>query len=596
MAILVINMIPNSLSNETNRDSEPNLSVNPSNPLQLAASAFTPDPQASGNGPIFVSSNGGSTWDLNVVLPGGNRTVDVTLRFATSSNVLYGGILRLDNTNMDILRKANFLAPGNMDILVDRANEDQPYVEAATTNGGAGVQNDRVYVGHNDFNAPASMTATAEASLDAATAPPTANFTSDRLEVRTTCGQDGPSIRPAIHANGTVYGAFFRWTSCGSAPYTADVVVVRDDNWGSGSTPFTALVDPSDSNSGLLVATGVSIPWMSLLGTQRIGSQLAVAVDPTDSQRVYLAWADGTSGSNYTVHLRRSIDKGVTWSGDLRTIVSATNPGLAVSVRGIVGLLYQKLTSPSSGNRWETHLERSSDGFASPPTDLILANVPDNNGSYTGQNPIGDYACLISLGKDFYGTFAANNTPNNTNFPNNVIYQRNANFMTNTLLDTDGVTPVAASIDPFFFKVPDGDIITKIEIDIETGTIQGAGTNGRVYLGICGREFRLDKPGDQFRVGILDNFIIGMGSNIENPNSVNDIINSPNSYEIDTFLLDIFPKYIRFEPQGNDDNWNVSRVELRVTDDTNIVHNFDALISNGSIWLGENSGLLLGLS
>jgi Subtilase family len=141
-----------------------------------------------------------------------------------------------------------------------------------------------------------------------------------------------------------------------------------------------------------------------------------------------------------------------------------------------------------------------------------------------------------------------------------------------------------------------GNIITKIEIDIETGAIENAGTNGRVYFGICGREFRLDKPGDQFRVGILDNFVIGIGSNIENPNGVNDIINSPNSYEIDTYLLNIFPKYIRFEPQDNDDNWNVSRVELRVTDDTNIVHKFDALVSNGSIWLGENSGLLLGLT
>lgn len=141
-----------------------------------------------------------------------------------------------------------------------------------------------------------------------------------------------------------------------------------------------------------------------------------------------------------------------------------------------------------------------------------------------------------------------------------------------------------------------GNIITKIEIDVETGAIENAGTNGRVYLGICGREFRLDKPGDQFRVGILDNFTIGIGSNIENPNGINDIINSSNSYEIDTYLLNIFPKYIRFEPQDNDDNWNVSRVELRVTDDTSIVHKFDALVSNGSIWLGENSGLILGLT
>ena len=91
-----------------------------------------------------------------------------------------------------------------------------------------------------------------------------------------------------------------------------------------------------------------------------------------------------------------------------------------------------------------------------------------------------------------------------------------------------------------------GNIITKIEIDVETGAIERAGTNGRVYLGICGREFRLDKPGDQFRVGISDNFIIGIGSNIENPDGMNDIINSSNSYEIDTYLLNIFPKVHTF--------------------------------------------------
>ena len=153
MPVNVINMIPNSLSGETNRDSEPNVSVNPANPQQIAASAFTPDPASSGTGPIFVSTDGGNTWTLNVVLPGGNRTGDTSLRFATTSNVLYAGILRFDNSNMNILRKANFTAPGAMTVLVNRANEDQPWVEAASVLGGQGTGLDRVYVGHNDFNA-----------------------------------------------------------------------------------------------------------------------------------------------------------------------------------------------------------------------------------------------------------------------------------------------------------------------------------------------------------------------------------------------------------------------------------------------------------
>ena len=39
--VTVVNMIPLAQSGETNQDSEPNLAVNPANPLQVAGSAFT---------------------------------------------------------------------------------------------------------------------------------------------------------------------------------------------------------------------------------------------------------------------------------------------------------------------------------------------------------------------------------------------------------------------------------------------------------------------------------------------------------------------------------------------------------------------------
>ena len=40
--IKLVNMIPSSMSGETNQDSEPNIAVNPANPRQIAGSAFTP--------------------------------------------------------------------------------------------------------------------------------------------------------------------------------------------------------------------------------------------------------------------------------------------------------------------------------------------------------------------------------------------------------------------------------------------------------------------------------------------------------------------------------------------------------------------------
>ena len=449
MAITVRNIIPNFMSGETDRDSEPDITVNPVNPLEIAASSFGPFAGPSPS-PIFISTDGGNTWSQNFLLPGGSKTGDTSMRFGGNTSRLYIGILRSDNGHMNILRTADFTSPAPMDILIDRANEDQPFVQAATAMGGPGANQDRLFVGHNDFNA-SPKTASVDLSQNVATAAPPAGISSARLEVRGTSGQDGPSIRPAIHLDGTIYSAFFGWRTFGS-PNVSDVVVVRDNNWASSATPFRDLLDSGDGLAGQIVVAGVQIaPLSTTLGTQRIGSQLSIAVDPRDSQTVYLAWCDGATAATYTIHVRRSTDGGQTWTGDLRTITTATNCAIAINSHGKVGLLYQQLGNPGTGNRWRTHFEMSSDGFATAPTDLTLADVPDQNGTYGGNNPIGDYANVVAMGKDFYGIFSANNTPDNANFPNGVNYQRNADFVAKQLLNTDGVTPVGVSIDPFFF-------------------------------------------------------------------------------------------------------------------------------------------------
>ena len=87
MPVSVINMIPNSMSNETQRDAEPNITATFLDPTKIAASPFTPDPMGSGSAPIYISTDGGNTWTLNVCLPGGDKTGDTTLRFVGPSNV-----------------------------------------------------------------------------------------------------------------------------------------------------------------------------------------------------------------------------------------------------------------------------------------------------------------------------------------------------------------------------------------------------------------------------------------------------------------------------------------------------------------------------
>jgi hypothetical protein len=464
--ITVVNMIPNAQSGETNQDSEPNLAVDPANPARIVGSAFTPSTGfcPSNLAPVFVSTDAGGTWVLSCIIPSnaaGSGTGDITVRFAGSSGTLYAGILRFPGTFlMNVLRTSAILGPAAMTTVATRSPVDQPYIQATTIGG-----NDRVYVGDNSCCPPSSggRTAAIDQSLNAGVPAPA--FTTPNIDARTPAGQDGPPIRPALHPDGTVYAAFYHWTArtgnfSPNATITADVVVVRDDAGGAGPTPYTALVDGGDGLAGMRVVQGRTVPWANTsqpgFGQERfVGSNLSLAVDPRNSSTVYVAWADRV-GTDYTLHVRRSLDRGATWSDDLRTIPNATNPALAINSDGTVGFLYQQVIRFVTGSAiirfWVTRLERTDDEFTTIQ-DAVLANVPANAPAPAFLPYIGDYVHLLAVGRDFYGIFSANNTPDMANFPNGVTYQRNANFATKTLLGTNNQTPVSVSIDPFFFKV-----------------------------------------------------------------------------------------------------------------------------------------------
>jgi hypothetical protein len=90
-------------NDEILRDSEPNLAVNPNNPLQMAASAFTPDPLGGPNAPIYISIDGGRSWKLCAKLPFNypiTGTGDITLRFGTTSDMLYVAALKKTDTGL----------------------------------------------------------------------------------------------------------------------------------------------------------------------------------------------------------------------------------------------------------------------------------------------------------------------------------------------------------------------------------------------------------------------------------------------------------------------------------------------------------------
>jgi hypothetical protein len=463
--IHLVDIIPATNSGETNQDSEPSLSVNPLNTNQIVASAFTPGPFDTENNycprnlsPIYVSTDAGESWALNCIIPTYPSTFDITVRFGPQSGNLYAAILLNNSSNMVVLRTPNILGASPMQPLLQRTSYDQPYIEAAR-----GAKSEAIYVGENNccqVPVTGGKSANIDQSFDAGTSKP--NFNRAVIESRDASGFDLASVRTSIHqADNTVYGVFMGVPELADDQSTlGSVVVVRDDHGGNGTRPYTSLKDKDDKLSGAIVANKLPMP-PGPLGQQRLLSQshVSIAVDPrgVSNYPIYVAWVDRSGSGTCTLHIRRSNDKGQNWSQDLRTVQDATNPALAVNSDGIVAILYQQLVG---GQTWETHFEMSADEFVTVQELPALSKAPDASPVLQFEPYLGDYAHLQSIGRTFYGTFSANNTPDRNNFPflkdypDGLIYQREANFDTHVLSDSrNHVSTVAPSIDPFFVEV-----------------------------------------------------------------------------------------------------------------------------------------------
>ena len=101
--------------------------------------------------------------------------------------------------------------------------------------------------------------------------------------------------------------------------------------------------------------------------------------------------------------------------------------------------------------------------------------------------------------------------------------------------------------------------ITTIEVSITTGS---NGTLGAVYLGICGREFRLNRLGqNDFMQNNVSQFVLGDASHafaVANPDD-----NDPKKpMPLDSGDMELFPMYLRLA--GANLHWEVVAGTIQV--------------------------------
>jgi PLAT/LH2 domain-containing protein len=141
--------------------------------------------------------------------------------------------------------------------------------------------------------------------------------------------------------------------------------------------------------------------------------------------------------------------------------------------------------------------------------------------------------------------------------------------------------------------------ITRLEVTIQTGNRERAGTDGDVYLAIAGREFNLDSERDDFERGHVDEFLLGEeyqpGQGHAGFKQVrNRAENDPRQPQLDLADVDKFPVWIRLSPAGAYPGWLLESVDVKITIDSEpapLSSWIYVAILDGGLWLGKDSGL-----
>jgi len=448
----IVDIIPASNSAETDQNSEPSIGVNPVNPMQMFAGTFGDSVP-----PFFISTDGGTTWSIFGTLDHTDKSIAWK---ADGSAVLVASLFHNTTTSADtIFTHSATVTDSGFGAAINHYtgsnDNDQPWIRTGPSN--------HVYVGFNDDGVSGGKNASVNVSTDGGSSYTT--VTVDRVG-----GANGDSPATRIAVNGSrVYAIFNRYGSvvesdANGERFNSEIVVVRSDN--GGADDFMAL---GTLGNGVTIATPVSIftddeNTHLTLGQERIGSDIAIAVDPNNANHVVVVYGDapGPNDANLAqLVVRESIDGGATWNQKFTTPSSVRSalPGLAILPNGAIGLLYASYDPKT--NELSDHLLTTTDDFATT-NDITLARQTNSLPTANGDDPyIGDFFDLTSRGNTFYGIFSASNADDGTNAQfQNVTFNRHFTGTPGTssfrLTDATDETANAIpfSIDPFFFSYP----------------------------------------------------------------------------------------------------------------------------------------------
>ncbi|WP_406856126.1 hypothetical protein ABEG18_00405 [Alsobacter sp. KACC 23698] len=130
--------------------------------------------------------------------------------------------------------------------------------------------------------------------------------------------------------------------------------------------------------------------------------------------------------------------------------------------------------------------------------------------------------------------------------------------------------------------------ITQIQLRLLTASAleRPPRTEGNIFLGLAGREFRVNDGRSAVERGDDHTYVYGDGASVLDPE-----FNDPRNPQLDTLNVYKFPTYIRFEPPSENSKWLLSVVEVTVrSPDADEIYIEIGPVGSGPIWLGQGCG------
>lgn len=382
---------PNNLA-----DTEPSIAVDPTNPNRIAIVTFAENWGAGANAPVWVSTDGGTTWTKNFIIgtpaSGAGGSNDQKIVFDSQGRLL---VVELDFLlNNFIYRQTG--APGTNLTPGTAYGNDQPHIDVDKT--AASPCFNRVYSPWLNTNI-ATWRSNVERSADFGATVTAVPAGSTAFHNRTT--------RVAVAPNGRAYIIYKTREGAVDANFeNAHFRVERSDDCG---VTWNAL-----GATGVAVHSGTAVTWFSNAWgnpakgkTARARSSDAwIAVDP-NSGDIYAAYCHRDASGFGQIFVARSTDMGATWSSTRVTNGTrhSAYPEIAVAGNGAIGLLYIDYDDSGASTIFRHRLARSFNLGSTWSHSNLQSMDPGPIANASSGFLWGDYEGITAHGNKFYGVF-----------------------------------------------------------------------------------------------------------------------------------------------------------------------------------------------